>query len=218
MEAPRKASLMQKTLLRTATPEDAACLRAVYAPYVTDTAITFEYDVPDVEEFRTRIRNICRTYPYLVCEREGRVAGYAYAHRHMERAAYQWNAELSVYVEQSLRGRGLGFALYSALLDLLRLQGVHNVYGCVTTPNPRSEKLHARLGFHLVGVQHAAGYKLGQWHDVSWFEKRLTEATSSPPPIKPFQELDAATTATIFKKSAAAPYRESINPTRRRTT
>jgi len=175
-------------IIRTVTEADAADLLRIYAPYVERTAVTFEYEVPTPDEFAGRIRNIRSVYPYLAAEANGRIVGYAYAHRHQERAAYQWNAELSVYLDGGFTGGGLGSALYARLMDILRLQNIHNVYGCVTRPNPASEKLHHRFGFKTVGVFERTGYKLGRWHDVVWFEKALAETDLEPALPIPFSE------------------------------
>ena len=139
--------------LRFATEKDCRALLAVYAQYI-DTAITFECRLPSEEEFAGRIRAITRDYPYLACEERGRIVGYAYAHRQKEREAYQWNAELSIYIGRGFTSGGLGRGLYGALMELLRLQGVKTVYGGVTLPNARSEGLHRALGFRLLGVYH----------------------------------------------------------------
>ena len=119
--------------IRFAAEADAPALLAIYAQYI-ETGITFEYQLPTREEFARRIRDFGGTYPYLVCEENGCIVGYAYAHRQAERAAYQWNAELSVYLDRSCTSRGLGRRLYGALIDILRLQGIRTVYGCVTVP------------------------------------------------------------------------------------
>lgn len=134
--------------------------------------ITFECQLPALKEPAGRIRRISGEYPYLVCRSEGELAGYAYAHRFKERAAYRRSAELSVYLAPAHTGRGTGRSLYSALLDILRQQNVQNVYGTVTAPNPPSEGLHRTLGFSLLGSYHGAGYKCGCWHDVKIFELR----------------------------------------------
>ena len=170
--------------LRLAQTADSPLLRDLYAQY-TDTAVTFEY-LPAAEEFTRRIADTLISYPFLVCEDAGRAVGYAYAHRQMERAAYGWSAVLSVYVDQRFTSRGIGTRLYSALLALLQLQGVVNVYGGVTLPNEKSERLHEKMGFRLLGVYHKTGYKCGSWHDVAWFEKRLCTLPESPAPFIPF--------------------------------
>ena len=159
--------------IRFAAIDDSAALLDIYAQYI-HTHITFEYELPSAAEFARRISStLADGYPYLVCQDGDEVLGYAYAHRLGERAAYQWNAELSIYLSSRAAGRGLGTALYLTLMDLLRLQGVKTVCGIVTRPNPASEGLHRALGFRLTGVREKAGYKNGTWHDVMWLEKPL---------------------------------------------
>lgn len=174
--------------IRMAAPEDGQELAEIYAQYL-DTPITFECVCPTAEEFSDRIRDISAQYPYLVCEEEGKAVGYAYAHRQMERAAYGWNAELSVYLERGAVSRGLGSRLYGALLELLKMQRVRNVYGGVTLPNEKSQRLHIGMGFRLLGVYHHTGYKCGAWHDVAWFEKELLECRGEPAPIIPITQI-----------------------------
>lgn len=179
-------------MIRMVRPEDSDALRAIYAQYM-DTPITFEYQLPSQAAFADRIAGIMQEYPYLVWEEAGRALGYAYAHRQMERAAYQWNAELSIYLDPGTAGRGIGRRMYGALIELLRLQGIRNVYAGVTLPNRRSEGLHREMGFHLLGVYHRTGYKNGCWHDVGWYKKELLCATAEDPPRRPvaFPELPA---------------------------
>ena len=179
----------QHFVIRRAAAGDAAALLDLYAPYIRDTAITFEYDVPAAEEFAARIGDIARTHPYLVCERDGRPVGYAYAHNIRERAAYDWAAELSVYLAPAAQGQGAGTALYRCLIDLLAMQNLRILYGCVTLPNEKSERLHEKLGFAPVGVWHGAGWKFGRWHDVGWLEKRLG-GDGAAQPVIPFPQLD----------------------------
>ena len=179
----------QHFVIRRAAAGDAAALLDIYAPYIRDTAITFEYDVPAAEEFAARIGDIARTHPYLVCERDGRPVGYAYAHNIRERAAYDWAAELSIYLAPEAQGQGAGTALYRCLIDLLAMQNLRILYGCVTLPNEKSERLHEKLGFAPVGVWHGAGWKFGRWHDVGWLEKRLG-GDGVAQPVIPFPQLD----------------------------
>lgn len=167
--------------IRFATEQDAPVLRGIYAPYVTQTTITFEYEVPSVEEFAGRIRHIAAAYPYLLCEGEGGVAGYAYACRYGSRAAYQWDAEASIYLRMDCRGQGVGSALYHALLALLEEQGVRNVYACVTRPNPASEGLHRKMGFEPIGLFPASGFKMNRWIDVAWLQKKLGQGEPAGP-------------------------------------
>ena len=171
--------------IRFATPADAAGILAVYAQYI-DTPVTFETELPSLASFSARVAAIAARYPYLVClDGEGRVRGYAYAHAQHERAAYQWNAELSIYLDRAWRGHGIGSRLYPVLFDILRLQGARTLYALVTVPNAASERLHARFGFTAMGVQRGAGFKAGRWHDVAWFVKRVAPLDESPLPLLP---------------------------------
>lgn len=182
--------------LRFAVPDDAAALLEIYRQYI-DTPVTFERELPSVEEFRRRIVDFGGVYPYLVAEEAGRAVGYVYGHRFAERWAYQWGAELSVYLDREHRGRGLGRQLYRALMELLRLQGVRTVYGCVTLPNPRSEAMHEALGFQRAARFHNAGFRLGQWRDVAWFEKQIADY-DDPRPLVGIREVDPARAAAVL--------------------
>ncbi len=179
-------------MIRFATPRDAEALLSIYAPYVEHTAITFEYETPSPAAFADRIREIGAFYPYLVYEQDGRPLGYAYAHRPMSRAAYQWCAELSVYLAPDARGRGIGPALYRALMELLTLQGVRNFYACLVVPNERSSRMHLSLGFHPAGTWPHSGYKLGKWHDVAWYEKAAGNIADAPLPLLSVHSLSPA--------------------------
>lgn len=174
--------------IRFADKSDSLALLGIYAQYI-DTTITFEYELPTEEEFARRISSFSSVYPYLVCEEGEKVAGYAYAHRMQERAAYQWNAELSIYLDREFTSKGLGEKLYCILIDILRMQGVHNVYGGVTIPNEKSEGLHQKLGFTRLGAYHNTGYKCGRWLDVVWYEKNIAPYEENPLPIKSIKEL-----------------------------
>ena len=177
--------------IRFAAPADSADLLRIYAQYI-QTPVTFEYPLPTEEEFAARVAAVSRDYPYLVWEEAGRIVGYAYARRLGERAAYQWSAELSVYLDRDHTGRGLGRRLYAVLMALLRLQGVRTVYGVVTLPNPGSEGLHRGMGFHLAGTHHRAGYKNGAWRDVGWFEKAIAPYDPEPAPFRPISAFPPA--------------------------
>lgn len=182
--------------IRLATDDDADGILSVYAPYI-DTPITFEESLPNAEDFGARTAKIQADYPYLVAETVStpesgeapRIVGYAYAHAQAERAAYGWNAELSVYLSPEARGRGLGTVLYRALIDLLREQGVKAAYALVTIPNAASERLHEALGFTLMGVQKNAGYTCGAWRDVAWLVLALAPFDAEPAPVVPFPAL-----------------------------
>ena len=176
-------------MIRFAAAKDAAELLEVYAPYVTGTTVSFEYEVPAVEEFRRRVEETSARYPYLVWEEDGALLGYAYAHPYAARPAYQWSAELTVYLRQGVSRRGLGSQLYGALMELLRLQGVRNVYGCVTAENTASVAFHHALGFREAGRFSQVGYKLGRWLDVLWLEKAIASG-GEPQPLVSFPQVD----------------------------
>ena len=159
--------------LRPATADDAAQIAAIYAPWVQSTAISFETEAPDTDEMARRIAKTQAHWAWLVAEAEpeaeqdGLVLAYAYAGSHAERAAYRWSTSVSVYGAPTACRRGLGRALYTALLGLLRLQGFHSAYAGITQPNEASVGLHLAMGFQLIGTYPAAGHKLGRWNDVS---------------------------------------------------
>lgn len=190
--------------VREATVGDAAGVLAVYAPYIRDTAITFETAVPSVAEFAARMGAVIGDYPYLVMEEAGAIAGFAYAHRLGERAAYVWNAELSVYLAPACTGRGWGSALMKAVIELLALQGVRNVYSLVTVPNEPSRRAHGKLGFEVMGVQRRAGFKQGAWHDVAWLHRALGPFAGEPAPRVPLGEVDGAAVRAILAAAEAA--------------
>ena len=171
--------------IRLTSTDDADGIRAVYAPFV-DTPVTFEEEAPSCEAYRERIAEICEKYPCLVAEEDGRVVGFAYAHELRERIAFQWNAELSVYLAPAAQGQGVGSRLYAALIELLRLMGIKAAYGVVTSPNPASERLHRAFGFALMGVQPHAGFTCGAWHDVAWYVREIAPFEDAPAPPAPF--------------------------------
>ena len=170
-------------MIRPATTADIPAILDIYAPYVSDTAITFEYVVPGLTEFTKRFADITAQFPWLVWEEDGEVLGYAYGSRAFERAAYQWDADLSVYLQPKAAGRGIGRALYEAVEEYLRRQGYVLLYGLVTSANERSCGFHEALGFKRQAVFPACGLKFGQWHDIIWYEKRLREDVPTTPPI-----------------------------------
>jgi phosphinothricin acetyltransferase len=174
------------SIIRIAAVNDADQVLSIYAPVVLETAISFETEPPSPATMRARIERTLETYPWLVCEVDGAVAGYAYACRHRERIAYQWSAETALYVGEPWRRRGVGRALYAALMPVLNRQGLRNAYAGITLPNPASVALHEAMGFLPVGVYAFAGYKLGSWHDVGWWHLAIGEHGPAPTPPAPF--------------------------------
>ncbi|HFI0618628.1 TPA: N-acetyltransferase family protein [Streptococcus suis] len=159
--------------IRNAQAEDAANLVAIYAPYVEKTAITFEIQVPAVEDFANRIEKTLKKFPYLVAVEEGKIVGYAYASTYYARAAYDWTVELSVYVQKEARGKGIGTLLYNALEKELTARGFKNFLACIALPNPASIALHEKRGYQQVAHFKKVGFKFGTWHDIVWLQKSL---------------------------------------------
>ncbi|MGD9636529.1 MAG: arsinothricin resistance N-acetyltransferase ArsN1 family B [Pirellulales bacterium] len=181
--------------IRFAEPRDAAAIQAIYAPNVSSTAISFELLPPSVEEMGARIARISAQYPWLVCEIDGRVAGYVYACQHRERAAYRWAVDVTVYIDEAYRRRGVGKALYKSLLELLRLQGYTKAFAGITLPNPGSVGVHESVGFVLVAVYKSVGHKLGAWRDVGWWAMDLRNTEDEPAEPLPIGQLIGTSTA-----------------------
>ncbi|HLY10656.1 MAG TPA: GNAT family N-acetyltransferase [Planctomycetota bacterium] len=164
-------------IIRSVDPADAKAIRDIYAPFVSDSATSFEADPPDVATMEGRIRELRETFPWLVYEVDGEILGYAYASPHRAaRKAYQWCVEVSIYIHARARRRGVGRGLYSGLFELLVRQGYVNAYAGITLPNPGSLHLHQSMGFQMIGVYPRIGFKCGAWHDVAWLQLRLQEA------------------------------------------
>jgi L-amino acid N-acyltransferase YncA len=173
--------------LRLATAEDAAAIANIYRPIVESTAVSFETGAVGDDEMRRRIVETRPTYPWLVCDLDGVIAGYAYASRHRVRAAYQWSVDVSVYVDPSFRRRGVGRGLYTSLFAILGAQGFFNAFAGIALPNTASVALHESLGFTPIGVYRNVGFKLGAWHDVGWWQLslRVPDAPVHPPLAMP---------------------------------
>ena len=164
--------MSKQVVIRFADPvTDSAAILAVYAPYIEKTAITFETEIPSLESFTRRVADIAAQFPYLLLEVDGELAGYAYAHRQAERAAFAWNAELSIYLKEGFTGMGLGRPLYGLLEELLEMQGYVNFFGVITGSNAGSVAMHTKMGYRVVGLHAHTGYKFGQWHDTVWMHR-----------------------------------------------
>lgn len=169
--------------MRDARAADGAACAAIYAPYVTGTAVTFETEPPGVAEMARRIAAAQRRHAWLVLEDRGRVCGYAYGSAHQERAAYRWACEVSVYLETGRRRTGAGRALYEALFAQLAERGFRTAVAGMTLPNDASVGLHRAMGFEPVGTYRRIGWKQGAWHDVAWTQRSL--GTGGDPPVEP---------------------------------
>ena len=176
--------------IREVTEADAQELLEIYAPYVKETAISFEYEVPTLEEFTERIRRISQKYPYLKAEEDGRIVGYAYANTFKGRKAYDWSVETTIYIQNDSRRQGLGRLLYGELERVLADRGILNMYACIASPTGEdvhltdaSLRFHERMGFTLVGEFHQCGYKFDTWYDMVWMEKIIGEHVKCPKEI-----------------------------------
>lgn len=187
----------EEIIIRTATVEDAQGILNVYAPYIEKTAITFEYEVPSLEEFRERIRETLEKYPYLVAEKEGKILGYAYTGTFIGRSACDWAAETSIYLAENQTKLGLGKRLYDAIEEISRKQNVVNLNACIAVPDVEDDHLtnnsarfHEHMGYQMVGKFHKCGYKFGTWYNLIWMEKIIGEHVDKPGKFIPFSELD----------------------------
>lgn len=169
--------------VRQATVQDVSRILEIYAPYVKNTAISFEYTVPTPEEFTRRFLGITAQFPWLVWEENGTVLGYAYGSAPFERAAYQWSAEASIYLCPEACGKGIGKKLYTALEKLLQNQGYRKIYAIITTANEPSIAFHEAVGYRHTATMPDCGYKLGSWYGTVWMEKDLN--TWDTPPHEP---------------------------------
>jgi L-amino acid N-acyltransferase YncA len=175
--------------IRVARVDDAAAVRAIYAPSVLDGVATFETSLPGEPVMRERIATRLAHYPWLVWEDAGEVLAYAYASRFRERAAYDWIAETSIYVREDARRHGIARRLYSVLLEAMRLQGINQAVGVITLPGEASVRMHEAMGFGPAGVWRQSGYKLGRWWDVGVWQKTLQAPAERPTPVTPFAVL-----------------------------
>jgi len=166
--------------IRLASVDDADDIARIYQPFVESTIISFETVPPDRSQMADRIVTTLVRYPWLVCEWNSHVAGYAYATKHRERKAYQWSVDTSAYVHPEYWRRGVGGGLYRSLFAILSAQGFVNAYAGIALPNPASVGLHEAVGFRPIGIYRFVGYKLGAWHDVGWWERRLQDHDASP--------------------------------------
>ncbi|WP_165062690.1 GNAT family N-acetyltransferase [Adlercreutzia sp. ZJ154] len=181
--------------IRIATIEDAETIREIYMPYVLNTAVSFECEVPSIDEFQNRIRNTLIEYPYLVAVENDTIVGYAYASSFHSREAYKHSAELSVYVKQDCRGQGIGSSLYLKLEELLIKQNICTVHACIASPDGKdehltdaSEKFHKKMGFEIVGRHSLVGYKFRKWYSIVWMDKVISERLDNPIAFIPFSQ------------------------------
>jgi L-amino acid N-acyltransferase YncA len=175
--------------IRLAREQDAESIRRIYLPYVLDTPISFETAPPTENEVRERMAVCLQTLPWLVCENDGEVVGYAYASRHRDRLAYRWAVDVAVYVDSPFHRNGIGRGLYSSLLPMVAALGYYQAYAGIALPNESSVGVHEAMGFKRVAVYPNVGFKLGRWHDVGWWLLTLQEPVPEPAEPRPLPEL-----------------------------
>jgi len=176
-------------MIRIAQTHDADNIRAIYAPFVTDSSVSFEEQPPSTADIEARLETTLNTHPWLVWSEGSGVAGYAYASQHRTRASYRWSTDVSIYVSRDRRRSGIGRRLYRCLLEILSLQGFQSAFAGITLPNEASVGLHEALGFEPVGVYRSVGYKFGTWHDVGWWQLLLQPLRSAPGEPIPFRDI-----------------------------
>src|SRR6187399_2105534 len=189
-------------IIRLATKDDAGGMLEIYAPFILNSGITQETEVPSVEDFQRRIILNLEERPWLVCEINNEIAGYAYAGKHRDRKGYQWCTEPSVYISEKYYGLGIANALYTALFEILKIQGYVNAYAVITLPNERSIAFHKKFGFDHLTTYKGIGYKLGKWHDVGWMQYEVNPHKEEPADPLKFSQLDKAVIAAILAKSS----------------
>jgi len=176
--------------VRLAEKKDAQEILDIYAPSILTAAISFETELPSLEEMQRRIEACLLKFPWIVCVIDEKITGYVYASKHREREAYQWSCECSVYVHNNFKGKGIGRALYQLLFQILKQQGFRNVYAGITLPNDASVQLHEKCGFRNFAYYENIGYKFGNWHTVGWWKLRLNDYDPDPPPPLKLSQLD----------------------------
>ena len=186
--------------IRLAKPTDSRSILDIYAPYIENTSLTFEIEVPSAEAFAKRIETYLLNSPWLVCEVDDVVVGYAYASRYRERTAYQWSVESSVYIHDDFQKIGIGKALYMALFEILKRQGYNNVYAVINLPNDKSVVFHEKCGFKYFATYEKVGFKLGHWKNVGWWRLIVNDFKDEPPAPILFSGMNKDFLADLFKE------------------
>lgn len=198
---------MSDFFIKIASPNDADKLLYIYSYYIKNTAVSFEYGIPMVEEFKLRIQNTLKDFPYIVAVASGEIVGYAYLSKYAVRAAYSWSATTSIYLNKNCKRKGYGKKLYSAIEEIAKLQNIQNLYACVTNPDKQDEYLtndselfHKHLGYQQVGKFNKCGYKFGKWYNIVWLEKTIGEHKQPIEKFIPFHDLDEKTLNNLLEK------------------
>lgn len=189
--------------IRLAKPTDASAILSIYAPYIEQTSLTFELEVPTEQEFADRIAHYLHTWPWLVFEKDGIIGGYAYASLYRERKGYQWCCECSIYIRDEYKRTGMAKILYETLFAILEKQGYRNVYAVINLPNDTSVAFHEKCGFTYFASYENVGFKLGKWKTVGWWQLRLNSFDDDPLPPIPFAEMDQQFVSQLLSEQSA---------------
>ena len=196
---------MEKIKISKVDVTDSEKLLEIYTPYILNTAITFEYEVPSVQQFRQRVQDILVKYPYLKAIKDDKIVGYAYANVFKNRAAYDWAVEVSIYIKKDMQKLGIGKKLYQALEKICQLQNITNLYACIAYPEVEDDYLtnnsvnfHQHMGYQRVGEFHQCGFKFNRWYNMVWMEKIIGEHQTTPQSVIKFENLDLTTLKTIL--------------------
>lgn len=187
-------------ILRIAHRDDAEDVLKIYAPFIRETSLTFEIEIPSVTDFSNRITSYLKDWPWIIAESDGEIAGYAYASKYRERKGYQWSVECSIYLAEQFMSSGIATRLYAALFDILKLQGYRNVYAVINLPNDRSVRFHEKMGFKWFATYEKVGYKLGKWKDVGWWVLIVNDYDLEPSSPIPFSKLTDDSVGEILKR------------------
>jgi L-amino acid N-acyltransferase YncA len=193
---------MRNVEIRPATAADEVDILRIYGPFVTDSSVTFVSTVPTPEEFHEKMARVARRFPYLVCTINGEVAGFAFAAEERPHDVFQWNTELSVFLDPRFHRKGVATALYTALIQILKVQGFYNLYAAISLPNDASIALHRHFGFEDRCRYERSGFKMGQWHDLVWMHLRLSQPLALP--SRPPKRMDELATNDITTACAIA--------------
>ena len=186
---------------RFVLPGDASAITEIYRPYVEDSIVSWEYKAPEEDDFLKKIRNWSNQYPWLICEYDGQVVGYAYANEHRDRIGYQWAVEASIYVHPDFRKKSIARSMYTALFDLLKMQGYHVVLAIISVPNIPSVALHASMGFVKTASFENIGFKYDAWQSSEWFILRLQDKEQTATAITPIDEIEQDQIDHIFQRA-----------------
>ncbi len=185
--------------IRLAERRDISGILEIYSPFIRETSVTFEEEIPDEMSFWERMQAIMAELPFLVCEIDGKIAGYAYASGYRSRASYRWSKEVSVYIHPNFQRKRVGYALYTSLNEMVKFQGVANLLAIITMPNESSVAFHEHFGYKKCAEFAKIGYKMSQWQNVGWFELFLQN--ENEPPVERILPLDEITDLPIFKEA-----------------